>query len=111
MKVMVTGHLGYIGTVMVPFLQNAGHEVIGCDSDLYKRCTYEAGGKIVDIPALNKDIRDVTANDLSGIDAVIHLAALSNDPLGNINPSLTFSINYEGSVHMAAQAKAALGTS
>lgn len=107
MKVMVTGHLGYIGTVMVPFLQNAGHEVIGCDSDLYKRCTYEAGGEIVDIPALNKDIRDVTADDLSGIDAVIHLAALSNDPLGNLNPSLTFSINYEGSVHMAAQAKAA----
>jgi nucleoside-diphosphate-sugar epimerase len=107
MKVMVTGHLGYIGTVMVPFLQNAGHEVIGCDSDLYKRCTYEAGGKIVDIPALHKDIRDVTADDPSGIDAVIHLAALSNDPLGNLNPSLTFSINYEGSVHMAAQAKAA----
>jgi nucleoside-diphosphate-sugar epimerase len=58
MKVLVTGHLGYIGTVMVPMLRQAGHEVFGCDSDLYARCTFEAGGAIRDVPALNKDVRD-----------------------------------------------------
>jgi nucleoside-diphosphate-sugar epimerase len=107
MKVLVTGHLGYIGTVMVPFLQQAGHEVVGCDSDLYERCTYEAGGRIIPVPGLRKDIRDVTVEDLRGIDAVIHLAALSNDPLGDLNPDITFSINHQGSVHLAKMAKQA----
>lgn len=107
MKILVTGHLGYIGTVMVPVLLQAGHEVIGCDSDLYERCTYEAGGRITDVPMLRKDIRDVTAADLTGVDAVIHLAALSNDPLSNINPDVTFSINHRGSVHLARMAKEA----
>lgn len=107
MKILVTGHLGYIGTVMVPVLLQAGHEVIGCDSDLYERCTYEAGGRITDVPMLRKDIRDVTAADLKGVDAVIHLAALSNDPLSNINPDVTFSINHRGSVHLARMAKEA----
>jgi nucleoside-diphosphate-sugar epimerase len=107
MKILVTGHLGYIGTVMVPVLLRAGHEVIGCDSDLYERCTYEAGGRITDVPMLRKDIRDVTAADLKGVDAVIHLAALSNDPLSNINPDVTFSINHRGSVHLARMAKEA----
>ncbi len=107
MKVLVTGHLGYIGTVMVPLLMRAGHEVVGCDSDLYERCTYDAGGKIASVPAMRKDVRDLTAADLEGIEAVIHLAALSNDPLGNLNPDLTFSINHRGSVHLAKAAKEA----
>jgi nucleoside-diphosphate-sugar epimerase len=107
MKILVTGHLGYIGTVMVPVLQRAGHEVVGCDSDLYERCTYEAGGRITDVPMLRKDIREVTVADLMGVDAVIHLAALSNDPLSNINPDVTFSINHRGSVHLARMAKEA----
>jgi nucleoside-diphosphate-sugar epimerase len=107
MKVLVTGHLGYIGTVMVPLLLKAGHDVVGCDSDLYERCTYTAGGTIADVPHLRKDVREVTAGDLNGIEAVIHLAALSNDPLGNLNPDLTFSINHRGSVHLATVAKEA----
>jgi nucleoside-diphosphate-sugar epimerase len=107
MKVLVSGHLGYIGTVMVPMLLHAGHDVIGCDSDLYERCTYGAGGKIVSVPGLRKDIRDVVADDLKGVDAVIHLAALSNDPLGDLNPEVTFSINHQGSVRLAKAAKQA----
>jgi nucleoside-diphosphate-sugar epimerase len=107
MKVLVTGHLGYIGTVMVPLLLEAGHDVVGCDADLYARCTFAAGGAITPAPALVKDVRDVTAADLSGVEAVIHLAALSNDPLGNLDPDLTFAINHQGSVHLARTAKAA----
>lgn len=107
MKVFLTGHLGYIGTVMAPLLMRAGHEVTGCDTDLYSRCTYEAGGAITAIPEIRKDVRDLTPQDLEGFDAVIHLAALSNDPLGNLNPDLTFDINHRGSVHVAKIAKAA----
>lgn len=107
MKVLVTGHLGYIGTVMVPMLLEAGHDVAGCDSDLFERCTYDQGGPIVAVPTLHKDVRDLTSEDLAGFDAVIHLAALSNDPLGNINRDLTFSINHRGSVNVATAAKKA----
>jgi len=103
----MTGHLGYIGTVMTPFLLAAGHEVTGCDSDLYERCTYAAGGKIEPVPGLLMDIRDLKPDDLRGIDAVVHLAALSNDPLGNLNPQVTFAINHQGSVHLAKVAKQA----
>ena len=105
MRVLVTGHRGYIGSVMVPMLLEAGHEVVGCDSDLYQRCTFEAGGSIVPVPSLVKDVRDLTERDLKGIEAVIHLAALSNDPLGNLNPEVTLDINHRGSVHVAAIAK------
>ena len=105
MRVLVTGHRGYIGSVMVPMLIEAGHEVVGCDSDLYQRCTFEAGGSIVPVPSLMKDVRDLTERDLKGIEAVIHLAALSNDPLGNLNPEVTLDINHRGSVHVAAIAK------
>jgi len=107
MRVLVTGHRGYIGTVMVPMLLQAGHSVTGCDSDLYERCTYEAGGDIADVPNIRKDIRDIVPRDLEGFDAVIHLAALSNDPLGDLNPDITYSINHLGSVHVAQAAKAA----
>lgn len=107
MKVLVTGHLGYIGSVMVPLLIKAGHDVSGCDSNLFERCTYDQGGAIVPVPTLYKDVRDLTSADLAGFDAVIHLAALSNDPLGNINRDLTFSINHRGSVNVATAAKKA----
>jgi len=105
MKILVTGHLGYIGSVMVPMLLRADHEVVGCDSNLYERCTFEAGGAITEIPALLKDVRDLTAQDIRGVDAIIHLAALSNDPLGNLNPDVTFSINHRASVRLAELAK------
>src|SRR6478609_7159774 len=107
MRVMVTGHLGYIGTVMVPMLLRSGHKVIGLDSNLYENCTFEAGGSIAPVPHIRKDIRDVAREDLEGLDAVIHLAALSNDPLGNLRPTLTYDINHQGSVRLAVLAKEA----
>jgi nucleoside-diphosphate-sugar epimerase len=107
MKVLVTGHRGYIGTVMVPMLLKAGHAVTGCDSDLYERCTFEAGGAIAAVPSIRKDVRDVTVRDLEGFDAVIHLAALSNDPLSDLNPEVTYDINHQASVRLAALAKSA----
>src|ERR1700742_555562 len=105
MRVLVTGHLGYIGTVMVPMLLKLGHDVIGLDSNLYERCTFEAGGTIVHVPHIRKDIRDVAREDLIGLDAIIHLAALSNDPLGNFRPELTYEINHRASVRLATLAK------
>ncbi len=107
MRVLVTGHKGYIGCVMVPMLLEAGHDVVGMDSDLYSRCTFEAGGTMPEVRSIQTDIRDATQNDLRGFDAVIHLAALSNDPLGNLDPELTHDINFRGSVHVAELAKAA----
>jgi nucleoside-diphosphate-sugar epimerase len=105
MRVLVTGHKGYIGTVLVPALIAAGHEVSGLDSDLYERCTFGDEDAIQDIPELKKDIRDVEVSDLEGFDAVIHLAGLSNDPLGDLNPELTYEINHAASVRLARLAK------
>src|SRR5262245_55604765 len=107
MRVLVTGHLGYIGAVMVPMLQRSGHEVIGLDSDLYERCTFAVGGTIADVPHVRKDVRNVDRGDVYGIDAVIHLAALSNDPLGNLHAETTYSINHRASVRLAWLAKQA----
>lgn len=107
MRVLLTGHMGYIGTVMTPMLLKAGHEVIGYDSDLYSRCTFSAGGQISKVPSIRKDTRDAEPKDLVGIDAVIHLAALSNDPLGNLRHGLTDDINHLASVKLAKLAKAA----
>jgi nucleoside-diphosphate-sugar epimerase len=107
MRVLVTGHLGYIGTVMVPMLIKAGHEVVGLDSDLYASCTFSEGGEITEVPHIRKDVRDADARDLEGFDAVIHLAALSNDPLGNLSPDATYSINHRASVRLARLAKSA----
>ena len=107
MKVLVTGHLGYIGTVMVPILQRAGHQVIGYDSNLYERCTFSAGGDIVEVPSFRKDVRDAVVSDLAGIDAVVHLAALSNDPLSNLSSQTTYAINHQASVRLASLAKQA----
>jgi nucleoside-diphosphate-sugar epimerase len=105
MRLLVTGHLGYIGTVMTPLLLKEGHEVVGLDSDLYSRCTF--GNGMVKVPHIKKDIREAEVADLKGFDAVLHLAALSNDPLGNLNPDLTFDINHRASVRLAEMAKKA----
>ena len=105
MRILVTGHAGYIGTVMSPMLVAAGHEVVGLDSGLFAQCTF-AGGT-VPVPEIVKDVRDVEAKDLKGFDAIIHLAGLSNDPLGNLNPALTYDINHLASVRLARLAKMA----
>jgi nucleoside-diphosphate-sugar epimerase len=103
MRVLVTGNSGYIGTVMTPMLVAAGHEVSGLDCDLYEACTF--GDGVPDIPTLRKDVRDVEYTDLEGFEAVIHLAGLSNDPLGDLNPDLTLEINYRASVRLASMCK------
>jgi nucleoside-diphosphate-sugar epimerase len=105
MNVLVTGSQGYIGTVLTSMLAQAGHRVTGLDSDLYRLCTF--GDPVPGIPTVRKDIRDVEAADLEGYDAVLHLAGLSNDPLGNLNPELTFDINYRASVRLAELARKA----
>ncbi|NOU08224.1 MAG: NAD(P)-dependent oxidoreductase [Hyphomicrobiaceae bacterium] len=107
MKVLVTGSLGYIGTIMTPLLTQASHDVAGLDCDFYARCTYQSGGIVPTTPVIRKDIRDVTASDLRGFEAVIHLAALSNDPLSDLNPNVTYAINHHGSVRLAEAAKSA----
>jgi len=105
MRILVTGHKGYIGVVLVPMLLNEGHEVVGLDSDLFADCTF--GDGMPSIPDVQKDIRDVEIADVEGFDAVMHLAALSNDPLGDFNPPLTSEINHVASVRLAALAKKA----
>jgi nucleoside-diphosphate-sugar epimerase len=107
-RILVTGHKGYIGTVAIPLLAKSGHELTGLDNDLYERCTYGDGlGPANDIPTIRKDIRDVERADIVGFDAVIHFAGLSNDPLGNLNAALTYQINHEATVRLATLAKSA----
>lgn len=105
MKVMVTGNRGYIGAVMTRMLEAAGHSVIGLDSDLYRNCSF--GASIGRVPTIRKDVRDVQAGDLEGIDAIVHLAALSNDPVGDLNPECTYDINLRASVRLGLLAKEA----
>ena len=105
MRVLVTGHDGYIGTVLVPLFQAAGHELVGLDSGLFSECVF--GEDAVVSSEIRKDIRDVDAADLSGFDAVVHLAAISNDPLGDLNPECTYDINHHASVGLARCAKEA----
>ena len=105
MRVLVTGHDGYIGTVLTPLLVAAGHEPVGLDSGLFAACAF---GPVPELSALtSSDIRDVTPAELFGFDAVMHLAAISNDPLGDLNPELTYAVNHRASVRLAEHAKAA----
>jgi nucleoside-diphosphate-sugar epimerase len=105
MRVLVTGHNGYIGSVMVDVLVRAGHDVVGMDTYLFEECTL--GAERAQVPGVRADVRDVDASALSGFDAVIHLAALSNDPLGNLNPQITYDINHLASVRLARLAREA----
>lgn len=102
-RVLVTGHRGYIGSVLVPHLLAAGHEVLGLDTGLFDACTL--GEDAPAVPELRKDIRDLLPSDLAGVDAVIHLAALSNDPVGNLDETWTYEINYAASVRLAELAR------
>jgi len=105
MRILVTGHKGYIGTVMVPMLLGAGHDVVGLDSDLFRQCTFGPG--MHDVPELRLDLRDAQARQLEGFDAIVHLGALSNDPLSDLNPDITYDINHVASVRLARLAKEA----
>lgn len=105
MRVLVTGNQGYIGSVLAPRVASAGHDVVGLDSGLFVGC--DLGAPPVAIPTLQRDVRDVQVADLEGFDAVIHLAALSNDPLGNLAPEHTWEINHAGSVRLARLAREA----
>ncbi len=105
MRILVTGSSGYIGSVVTPMLMAAGHDVTGLDSGLFDECTFT--GESACWPTLMKDLRDVTMEDLKGFEAVVHLAALCNDPLGDLDPALTYEINYRSPVRIAALSREA----
>src|SRR5215213_6408672 len=106
MKLLVTGTAGYIGTMLAPVLLDRGHDVVGIDTGFYQNGWLYNG--IKQAPRwLIKDIRHITTDDLAGFDAVVHMAELSNDPLGQLNPTITHKINHEGSVDLAKKCKQA----
>ena len=105
MRVLVTGHDGYIGHVLVPMLQSRGHQVTGLDSGLFDGCGF--GPSELRVAVIAKDVRQVDRHDLDGFDAVLHLAGLSNDPLGDLDRQLTYDINHLASVRLARMAKQA----
>tara|TARA_B100000029_G_scaffold76093_1_gene67840 strand:+ start:2032 stop:3081 length:1050 start_codon:yes stop_codon:yes gene_type:complete len=103
-KVLITGHQGYIGSILTPIIQSAGYEVFGLDTNYYDNdCSFVPS--TTEVPNINKDIRDINENDLEGFDAIIHLAALSNDPLSNLRPEWTYDINHKASVRLATLGK------
>jgi nucleoside-diphosphate-sugar epimerase len=104
-RILVTGHRGYIGTVLVPMLLARGHEIVGSDIDIFAECTYALD--LPAVPDLGKDIRDIGSADLRGFDAVVHLAGLSNDPLGNYRTELTDEINHRAAAALATAARKA----
>ena len=105
MRVLITGHAGYIGSVLAPLVRAAGHEVVGFDTGFYSGCDFGSGPE--PIAELVGDLREVRPEQLEGFDAIVHLAALSNDPLGSIDPDVTYEINFEASVRLALAAKEA----
>jgi nucleoside-diphosphate-sugar epimerase len=105
LRILVTGHNGYIGSVLVPMLQQADHEVVGLDTDIFAPCLFGQNGH--EVESLRADVRDVEVEDLAGFDAVIHLAAVCNDPVGDLNPQATYDINHLASVRVAEKAKEA----
>jgi nucleoside-diphosphate-sugar epimerase len=105
MRILMTGHDGYVGAVMAPLLQAAGHEVVGLDNHYFEGCDF--GDYAPQLRVIRCDIRDLTVAHLGGFDAVAHLAAVSNDPIGNLNPESTYDINYRASMRLAELAKAA----
>ena len=105
MKVLLTGNRGYIGAVLALRLLERNHSVVGMDSDLYRSCNF--AGELAAVPTIDKDIRDAEVDDVAGFDAIIHLAGLSNDPLGDYRPSLTEDVNFKASVNLAQLAKRA----
>jgi nucleoside-diphosphate-sugar epimerase len=102
-RILITGHHGYIGSVLVPRLERAGHEAVGLDSDLFAACTFGTVGP--EAPSLRADVRDVQSEDLVGFDAVVHLAAVCNDPVGDLNPQTTYDINHRASTRLAEKAR------
>ncbi len=104
-RLLLTGHKGYIGAILTPMLVNAGYDVVGLDSDLFEECDF--GSHPMEIPAIVKDVRDVERQDVEGFDAILHLAGLSNDPLGDLNPTLTYEINHLASAKLAGLAREA----
>ena len=103
MTILVTGNLGYVGTNTTEYLRNLAFDVIGLDSGFYRNCNISSIK--YDVKTINKDIRDTEISDFSNVDTVVHLAALSNDPVGEIDKSLTLDINYNGAVRVAELAK------
>lgn len=106
MKILVTGTEGYIGSLLAPLLMQRGHEVIGVDTGFYK-VGWLYNGTELTAKTLNKDIRHITVGDLQGVEAIVHMAELSNDPTGQLSPTITYDINHKGSVRLASLAKAA----
>jgi len=103
LRILLTGSRGYIGVVLAPMLEQAGHDVVGFDNDLFENCDFGPAPK--PIPTIRKDVRDVDPRDLESFEAVLHLAGISNDPLGDMNPACTYEINYHASVRLAQLAK------
>ncbi|RUT07872.1 NAD-dependent dehydratase [Dulcicalothrix desertica PCC 7102] len=104
MKVLVTGTEGYLGSLLPALLHERGHEVLGVDTGYYK-VGWLYNGTEITAKTLNKDIRHITAEDLGGVEAIVHMAELSNDPAGQLAPNITYDINHKGSVRLANLAK------